>query len=57
MITLFGLIFAAIVASFIYKDANQRGMNALGWAMSVFLMMIIFLPVYLIIRDPKQEKK
>ena len=50
--TLLGLIIAAIVAGCVYSDALKRGMSAGWWAIGVFLFMIIFLPIYLIVRKP-----
>lgn len=48
-----GLIIAAAIAFWVYKDAESRGMNAILWAILVFLFCIIALPVYLIMRKPK----
>jgi len=50
--TIIGLIIAFVVAHFVYNDATKRGMNAMGWALGTFLLMILFLPIYLIIRTP-----
>jgi MFS family permease len=47
-----GLIIAAILAAFVAKDASKRGMNAAGWFFGVFLLLIIFLPLYFIVRKP-----
>ena len=41
-----------IVAAFIAKDASKRGMSEFGWFIGVFLLMIVFLPLYLIVRKP-----
>lgn len=54
---LFGILLAAIIAFFVYNDANQRNLNnnpwikspAL-WAIGVFLLLIIFLPLYYVSR-------
>lgn len=48
----FGLSIALIAAIFVGVDANKRDMNAIGWAIGTFLLCIIFLPLYLIIRKP-----
>jgi len=53
MAQIIGLIIAAIVAYFVGQDAEKRGMNALGWGIGVFLLMIVFLPLYFILRKPK----
>ena len=50
---LVGLAIAAAIAYFVYKDANERGMNGIGWGIFTFLLCIIALPVYLVIRKPK----
>jgi hypothetical protein len=49
---LIGLMVAAIVAGFVAKDANKRGMNAKFWFFGVFLLLIVFLPIYLLSRKP-----
>lgn len=47
-----GLVIAAAIAVFVYQDARKRGMNAWGWAIGTFLLCIVFLPLYLILRKP-----
>lgn len=49
------LIIALIVAILIGKDASTRGMNSFGWGIGVFALMIFFLPLYFIVRKPKQS--
>lgn len=52
------LLFAAAVAYWVYKDANERGSDsAFLWAVKVFALMIVFLPLYLINRPPKKVSK
>ena len=51
-----GLIIAALVGVFIGKDAAKRGMNAWGWGIFTFLIMIIALPIYFITRKPIQDE-
>ncbi len=51
-----GPIIALIVAIVIGQDAKKRGMNAWGWGIGVFLILIIFLPLYFILRKPKLEE-
>jgi len=48
-----GMIIALIVAICVGNDAEKRGMNAWGWGIGVFLLMILFLPLYFIFRKPK----
>lgn len=49
---IFGLIVATIIAVLIAKDANSRGMNGTVWGIFVFLICIVALPVYLVVRKP-----
>ncbi len=50
---LIGVIIAAAIAIWVAKDANSRGMSGLGWGIFTFLLCIIALPIYLVIRKPK----
>lgn len=50
-----GLIIAAIIGVLIAKDANSRGMNGAGWGIFVFLICIVALPIYLVVRKPHKE--
>jgi len=47
-----GFIIALLIAIWVANDANKRGMNGVGWAIGVFLLCIVFLPIYLIVRKP-----
>ena len=49
---LFGALIAAVIAGFVASDASKRGMNAAGWFIGVFLLLMVFLPAYLIVRNP-----
>lgn len=49
---LIGYVIAAAIAAWVYSDAKKRGMNAVGWAIGVFLVCIVCLPLYLILRKP-----
>lgn len=49
---IFGLIIGAVIGVVIAKDANSRGMNGTGWGIFVFLICIVALPLYLIVRKP-----
>jgi hypothetical protein len=51
--TLFGVILAAIVAVIIGRDASSRGMSGLGWGIFTFLICIVGIPIYLIVRKPR----
>ena len=48
-----GIFIAALAGYFIGQDAKKRGMNPWVWGILVFLLLIIFLPIYFIIRKPK----
>jgi hypothetical protein len=39
------------------NDASKRGMNAWGWGIFVFLILIIGLPAYFITRKPKLSEQ
>jgi hypothetical protein len=54
--TLAGILIALLIAVAVYNDAKPRGMEALPWAAGVFLLMIIFLPLYFILRKPKMAE-
>lgn len=53
--TLIGLIIALVIAISVGKDAAKRNMNSFGWGLGVFALMIIFLPLYFIVRKPKNK--
>lgn len=48
-----GIVIAAVAAYWVYQDAKERNMNAMLWAVGTFLVLIIALPLYLIMRKPK----
>ena len=50
--TIIGVIVDLAIAIWVYTDAQRRGMNAIGWAIGTFLVCIVFLPLYLIMRKP-----
>jgi|LakMenEpi03Aug12_release.lakeMendotaPanAssembly.Ray.scaffolds.fasta_scaffold359378_2 hypothetical protein len=50
--TFFVIAALAVIAYFIAKDASERGMNAMGWGVSSFLVCIVAVPIYLIVRKP-----
>jgi tellurite resistance protein TehA-like permease len=52
---IFGLIIAAIIGVLIAKDANSRGMNGAGWGIFTFLVCIVAVPIYLIVRKPVKK--
>lgn len=55
VVTLFGLIIAVVIAVLIGKDASSRGMSGLGWGIFTFLICIVAVPIYLVVRKPRQE--
>ena len=52
-----GLIIVFVIGVLIGKDANSRGMNGIGWGIFVFLICIVALPIYLIVRNPVKEEE
>ena len=48
----FGFIIELLIAIWVATDANKRGMNGVAWAIGVFFLCIVFLPIYLIVRKP-----
>ncbi|WP_312511365.1 hypothetical protein [Massilia sp.] len=50
---LFGLVIAAIVGVLIGKDATSRGMSGIGWGLFSFLICIVAVPIYLVVRKPR----
>ena len=51
-IRLIGIVIAAAIAFWVGSDANKRGMNGILWGIGTFLVCIVFLPLYLIMRKP-----
>ena len=52
---LIGVLIAFFVAFWVYNDAKERGSSSpLGWSIGVFLLLIVFLPLYLIMRPAKK---
>ena len=41
-----------VTAIIIARDAKARGMNGVGWGIGVFMVLIVFLPLYLVVRKP-----
>ena len=52
MAQILGLIIALIIGILVGKDAQKRGMSGFGWGIGVFFLMILFLPLYFIVRRP-----
>ena len=51
----FGLVIAAIIGVLIGKDASERGMSGIGWGLFSFLLCIVAVPIYLVVRKPRVE--
>ena len=49
---LIGFLIALVAGILVGQDAQKRGMNPWGWGIFVFLILIIGLPVYLIVKKP-----
>jgi MFS family permease len=54
---LIGILIALVVAILVGQDAEKRGMNAWAWGIGVFLVLIVFLPLYFILRKPKLKEE
>jgi hypothetical protein len=52
-----GLVIAAVVGILIARDADARGMNGAGWGIFTFLICIIAIPIYLVVRKPRLDEK
>lgn len=52
-----GLIIAGVVGVIIGKDATSRGMSGIGWGLFTFLICIIAVPIYLVVRRPRLDEK
>ena len=55
MWTFFSIGLAALIAVLISRDATSRGMNGLGWGIFTFLLCIVAIPIYLIVRKPVHD--
>jgi len=48
-----GFAIALLAGAWVYKDAQKRGSaSALGWAIGTVGLLIVFLPLWLVIRPP-----
>ncbi len=52
-----GLVIALIVGLIIGNDASSRGMNGFLWGLFVFLVCIVALPIYVIVRKPRLQDR
>jgi len=52
-----GFIIPLICGILVGNDAEQRGMNGFVWGTFVFLFLIVGLPIYALLREPKKEEK
>ena len=53
--SIIGIIIALVIALIVRNDAKSRGMKHLAWSAGVFLLLIVFLPLYFILRKPKLD--
>ena len=51
MSVIIAFIVLILISLWVYKDAEKRGYNAAAWALSTFVLLIIMLPLYLIMRS------
>jgi len=52
MMSYIGLMIPLIAGILVGQDAAKRGMNAWGWGIGTFLLLIIVLPVYFFTKKP-----
>ena len=52
-VSLIGFAIAAVIAVLIAKDAKSRGMSGVGWGIFTFLLCIVAVPIYLVVRKPR----
>jgi len=52
MAHILGFIILIVITILVGNDAEKRGMSGFGWGAGVFFLMIIFLPLYFIVRKP-----
>lgn len=56
-IIILGIIIPLLIALWVVSDARKRGYNTgaiVGWFIGVWLLLIVFLPLYLILRSRQQ---
>mgnify|MGYP006969487871 CR=1 FL=1 len=55
--SIIGLVIAGAAAAWVYTDSKKLGMSGgIGWAIFTFLLLIVGLPVYLIVRSGHKKK-
>ncbi len=52
---IFGLLIAGVIAFLISQDAQSRDMNGFGWGIFTFLLCIVAVPIYLVVRKPRRD--
>jgi hypothetical protein len=55
MATFLGLCIAGGLGYLVATDANKRGMNGAAWGICTFLIAILTIPAYLIVRKPLKQ--
>ena len=53
------LFIAAAVSIWVYMDAKKNGYStqmSIGWMLGVFMLMIVFLPFYLIVKAKRAKR-
>lgn len=54
---IFGLVIAAVIGVLIGRDAESRGMSGLGWGIFSFLICLVAVPIYLVVRKPRLDER
>ena len=50
-------IVLTVVSVLVGKDASSRGMSGLLWGLFTFLICAVAVPIYLIVRRPRRDKR
>lgn len=53
IISVIAVVIAVVIALAVRNDAEKRNMNGFLWGLFTFLLMIVALPTYFIVRKPK----
>lgn len=57
MLVILAWIGLILISIWVHKDAERRGNSATAWALGTFLLVIVVLPLYLIMRNEKYEHR
>ena len=52
-----GLVIAIVIGVLIGKDAAARGMSGIGWGIFSFVICIVAVPIYIVVRKPRLDQR